>query len=675
MLAAIVAVVLAIVPGAILGFAVAPGAMRWVAWSVAPVLSLGLTAVGMAWLPAIGAPHTVDAVLVAEFLLGAAAVIARQTFERRRGNGGARHWWSVAAGRPRLVDAIAVGIPAAICAVFGLTFFGSFSQPPGWDAMYHGMLTRAMLDKGTTVASAVCTTGSTQPTEACHFYPLAADVQWGQAASLSGGRIGPAMLVWEAVIGPVALVVALFVLLRLLGARALVAGSAAASVIVIGPLWMSTLTGRITQELAPGLALSVVVLVVAAIRRQQGGSREFTLGILAGVAAAGVLLTHSYEILFAAVFILAAIVTTRALRKRSVVLTLATVSASALLAVAPMLGTVLGAGSERAQIKASMPGDVWGAFRFWVTNFQRYVLYGYPSPSGGEFPIKHTAIQIGVWLTLVCMIAAPLCLAFRELRWARPWLLSWAVWTAIGIWTASSNSRAALAVSGLWYGVQERLRSIILPVYGVLTVAGACAIGLCVQWLIGYASRRRGSASRRPALLAAAVPVAVVAVLLLLATTPSVRRPVARDMAARTPHGGSYPAAFRWLAQHTDRGRVVAYSQNKEMITWSYVDDHVPYLFGLPPVSDAAARGYADRWVAWDWLVDNSGARPADCLVSRFGIEYVVVGGARIPNFPVGYRPSRLAHSPRLALVHQEGTIKIYKVKTPETPCPTPGQG
>ena len=676
MLAGLVAVGVAIVPGALLGFALPPGTLRWVAWSAAPALSLGLTAVAIAWLPALGLPRTVDAALVAEFVLAGLLVAASVLVASRRTSSGGRSWWSARRGRPRFSDLVAVGLPSAICVAFGVTFFGSYTQPPGWDAMYHGMLTRTILDKGTTVASAVCTTGSTQPAEACRFYPLAADVQWGQAASLSGGRVGAAMLAWESVIGPVALVVAVFVLLRLLGARAVVAGSGAASVIVLGPLWTSTLTGRITQEVAPGLAVSVVVLIVAAIRQRRGSALGAVAGI-AGIAVAGVLLTHTYEVLFAAVLIIAVVVTMPGLRVRGAVVALAITAAAGALAVAPMLPAVRGAGSERANTAASMPGDVAGAFRFWIVDVRRYVLYAFPSPSAGEFPLRQAAIETGIWLTIPCLLAAPLCLAFRELRWARPWLVSWAVWTAIGIWTASSNSRAALAVAGLWYGVQERLRSMILPVYGVLTVAGAAAIALCLHRLLPLVRRRRlrrseavGRPSRRPVLIAPATCAAVVAALVLLAATPSARGPIARDMSARTPHGPQYPATFRWLAQHIAPGHVVAYAQNLEMITWSYVDDDVGYLFGLPPVSKAAGTEYAGRWAAWDWLVGRPGARPAGCLVKRFGVEYVVAGGSRVPGFPVTYSAAELSHSPRVDLVHREGSIRIYQVNAAGTACP-----
>jgi hypothetical protein len=669
---ALVAVVLALVPGGLLAFAVSPGRTRWVVWSVAPVLSLGLTAIAMSWLPAVGLPRNVGAVLAVELVIAITVVAISITVGRRRGADSAAQWWNAAAGRPGRADAIAVGIPATICAAFGVTFFRSFRQPPGWDAMYHGMLARTILEKGTTVASSVCTTGSTQPAEACHFYPLAADVQWAQVASLSGGRIGAAMLAWEAVIGPVAFVVAVFVLARLLGARTVVAASAASAVIVLGPLWMSTLTGRITQEIAPGLAVSVVVLIVEAIRSRRGVS----VGALGGVAVAGVLLTHTYEVLFAIVMILAVIATIGALRVRAALTALVSTSVAAVVAVAPMVPTLFGAGSERANVRASMPGNYSGAFRFWVVDFQRYVLYAYPSPSTGDYPLKQTTIQIGIWLTIPCLLAAVLCFAFRELRWARPWFVAWALFTAVGIWTASSNSGAALFVSGLWYGVQERLRSMILPVYGVLTVAGACAIALCVQRAVAFVGRHRSARRTR---FAPAVPglvcAVVVAALLVLATTRSARGPIARDMAARTPHGPSYTAAARWLAKHTAPGHVVSYAQNLEMLTWSYVDEKVPYLFGLPPVSKVGSHGYDDRWNAWYWLVDNPGAVPAGCLVNRFGVEYVVVGGPRVPNFPMTYQRALVAHSPRVDLVHRFGSIKIYKVNATGTACTTTTHG
>jgi hypothetical protein len=141
------------------------------------------------------------------------------------------------------------------------------------------------------------------------------------------------------------------------------------------------------------------------------------------------------------------------------------------------------------------------------------------------------------------------------------------------------------------------------------------------------------------------------------------------------PHGASYQRAYAWLADHTARGKVVAYDQNLEMITWSYVDKNVGYLFGELPASASAKRDYDLRWQAWNWLVDNPGAAPAGCQVTRFGVEYVVTGGPRVPNFKVDYSRARLARSPRVDLVHRDGTIMIYRVNATGTACATTPTG
>ena len=64
----LVAVLLALVPGGLLGFAVPAGPARWTTWASSPVLTLGLTATGMAWLPRLGLPRSVAWVLAAELV-------------------------------------------------------------------------------------------------------------------------------------------------------------------------------------------------------------------------------------------------------------------------------------------------------------------------------------------------------------------------------------------------------------------------------------------------------------------------------------------------------------------------------------------------------------------------------------------------------------------------------
>ena len=106
------------------------------------------------------------------------------------------------------------------------------------------------------------------------------------------------------------------------------------------------------------------------------------------------------------------------------------------------------------------------------------------------------------------------------------------------------------------------------------------------------------------------------------------------------------------------------------MMTWSYADDGVRPLFGIPPLREEDRTVYEQRWRAWDWLVDNEGAAPAGCLVRRYAVQYVVVGTARVPGWPAHYDRRRLAASPRLDLVHRDDGIRVYAVNAAGRACP-----
>jgi hypothetical protein len=238
----------------------------------------------------------------------------------------------------------------------------------------------------------------------------------------------------------------------------------------------------------------------------------------------------------------------------------------------------------------------------------------------------------------------------------------------VGIWTSYSDSKAALFVGGLWYGTRDRLRAMIFPVYGIVAVAGACAIGMCVAAVV--ARLRRRSAERVPGRrdpyqwLPAAAALLLVVVLLGAALAPSSRLPLRLALAARAPDGPSYVRTFQWLAEHTDRGKVVAYDRHLEYMTWSYADYGVPLLFGIPPLptQKVEIRDYAQRFDAWNWLVNNPDAPPAGCLVRKYGIQYVVTGKERVPGIVAHYKRPLLAKSTRLHLVHSDGGVKVYEV-------------
>ena len=172
-----------------------------------------------------------------------------------------------------------------------------------------------------------------------------------------------------------------------------------------------------------------------------------------------------------------------------------------------------------------------------------------------------------------------------RLRWARPWLLTYVVWTAVGHVDVGLRIAAAMLVSGLWYGTRERVRTMMLPAYGVLAVAGACALAIVVHRLPGEPCA--GTRGRVPGARAG---------------RRGRRRPARRDgqrgrAAARHPRapagrpGAAYagrgvvPADVRLAGPpHRLRRRRRRTTGNLELMTWSYADDGVLPLFGIPPL-------------------------------------------------------------------------------------------
>jgi hypothetical protein len=711
----LVAVVVCLAPGGLLGFVVAPGRERWIVWAAAPILTLGLTAAGMAWLPTVGLPSAAQWVLGAEIVLAVLVVTASWLVARTRsaaaptlasvpaevlataararapvkasaGQAGTgaedrvptaesparavtwRAWLIGGAQRPRPADLIGVAIPTAVAVGVGTLLLGRLADPPGWDAMNHALLTRNILETGSTVASAVCTTGSPLPEVSCHFYPLAADISWAQTAVLSGGHISTAMMAWSVLIGPTALVIAIYAAVRTFGGGPVVASCAAIAPVIISPMWPALLTGRPPEAFAAGMSIAAALLTTLSIR----GQYPVRLGVLAGLGLAGLLMTHTYDVLFAGTLALAFLFAERNTRMklRTALAGMGAIAFAIVATVAPLAAALLGAGSERTSVAPAYQGQFGRAWHYWVTDPRGYALLG-PSPYSGPSLLHVLPIRAALWLTLPCLLASPLSFVFKELRWARPWLLTWALWTAIGVWTSMSDSPAALFLSSLWYGLPARLRTMVLPLHGVLAVAGAYAIGLCLHRLVTTVARRGRDLRLERAAAAAAAGVLAIS-LTGLAAAPGARKALAENLKRREPVGAAYPRVFEWLAQHTSVGKVVAYNRHVDFMTWSYADYGVAELFGIPPRVKASERDYHDRVLALFWLVGNPTAEPSGCLVRKYRIEYVVVGHQHFPGETRSYSPARLAASPNVTLVHSDGGLKVYQVTKAGMACANP---
>jgi len=398
-------------------------------------------------------------------------------------------------------------------------------------------------------------------------------------------------------------------------------------------------------------------------------SSPLVFGLLGGLAGVGVVLSHSYEVLVVLVLgaSLAVSLGWRRGALRGLLQGAAAGAVAAGIGIAPYLSSILGAGDARATRDPLYPGKFGAALRFWVTNPENYVLYGYPTSGHADVPLSGTT-KVALAVTLVALVASPLALAVRRLAWVRPWFVTWFVISALGLWTTYSTSGPAQFVAGLWYGNPERVKTMIRPCYSLLALAGACFLGYAAHWLASGLLRRMPRRSSWPKSRldrirpSVAAGMAFFLVVSLLAIAPGAWRPVRSDFGHRYPHGASYPRVFQWLAANTDPGMSVAYDRHLEFMTWSYADYGVTPLFGIPPLDPQLQNDYRDRMLAFKWLADSKNVKAAGCLVDRFRVQYVVVGGPNFPAWTQHYSSKRIVTSPRLQLVHRDGALRVYEV-------------
>ena len=248
----------------------------------------------------------------------------------------------------------------------------------GWDAMNHALLTGNILqhhrDLGVHVR--LC-----PPGRVVRLLPAGGERVLGQAAVLTGGAVSSAMNAWTVVVAPVFLVASVYACVRALGGRPVVAGAAAAAPTAVGPLYASMLTGRITEEVGPALSVGVALLVALAVR----GPHPVRTGALAGIGAAGIVMTHTYDVLFTAVLAAGLVLwlpaRTDGPAARTLVAATATAGVAAAVALAPFLRGLLGADGDRAAAPPALMGQPGRAWSFWFTYLRRYVAWATPSPA------------------------------------------------------------------------------------------------------------------------------------------------------------------------------------------------------------------------------------------------------------------------------------------------------
>lgn len=654
--------VLAFGPGAALALAATPPhtRLRRVAVAASPSVTYGLLGGAVGWSTVFGRTWPPLGILGFEAVVVAGAAVARYLAVR---SGTAPGWpfRGVSVGNRLRVhrnDIAALGASVAATLTVAWLMLGRLGSPPGWDSMNHAFMAGRVLQLGSALPRDVCVTGDVEPAAACAFYPLAPHVLWAQVSQLTGASLSTVMLATTMVVMPATAAIGVFAIVRVCGGGSALSGAAAFLPAVIGPMWPSLVTGRLTILLGAALAPSAALLFWMAMRTAHAKA----LSVVAAVGLGGVALAHTYDVVAGALLGLGLLVARPPRQRwRTWLVRVAGIGLGTILLVAPQAPGLLSARTERVLYPALRPGDFWGSLGHWVFAPGQYLATLIaPAEPGAEQVLTHvTGVGVTVsWILTLGWVVGLLAALHRRLAWARPFAVAHVLTLAMVVTVDIGSGALRDAVAGLFYGDPRRplWSSLVAP--GVLCLAGWLgAIGLVREGLgriprIPRIPRLSASGWLTPLVVAAALTGAV-------AVVPDTWEAHERFAARALPADPAYQRVGDWL--RAQGGGVVADDLHREFITWVGVDSDLPLLKGLVPLDGPTNPDWADRTRVWNALVwTKVGA--GSCLLDRYDVRWVVVGRAHMPGGRRTYRPDRLANSPYLHLAHVDGTVWVYSV-------------
>jgi hypothetical protein len=477
------------------------------------------------------------------------------------------------------------------------------------------------------------------------------------------------MLATEWLVAPAAAVVAAFALVRVLGGRPWAACAAASAVGVLGPLAHAVYSGLVTMLLGAAISPGVALLAYVGVHYRR--SRAVTA--VSGVAAGGLLLAHTYDIVFAALLGVGLLVTrplTGQRLRRLPGLALALLAGAALV-VGPRPLDLLRAGEVRGTSAPRYAGDLVGALGYWVWSPGRYVstwIASVPDPSPGAGLVA-AGVLIGVGM-VVAVVAA----WWPRYRWARPFAVLQVAVLALVLLVDAGSGPVREAVASLFYGDPRRVFDASLVAPAVLAVGG--------WYVLADLLTRRGRASRRPrpasrwpggsrarsggasplwpaatALVAAATAVAGVTA---LPVTQQTRAALARRAPADAT---AYERTGEWLREQLSSRDVVADDFHRDFVTWLDTDYGIGVLDGLYPLSPAGHADWDARQELWRRL---TGAEPVPggtpCLSDPYGVRFVVISAEHMPGGRRTYSPQAVRRSPYLRAAFSTGPLEVLRV-------------
>lgn len=652
--------VLAIAPGAVVAMAAtsAHTRMRRVALLASPAVTFGLIGTAVSWSGLFGWRWSARSILAFEAVVVIGALALRAVAWHRAGR--PARSMRLRAVRDRVAvhraDVAGLGLAALGSVTVGFVMFHRAAAPLGWDSMNHAFMARRIMDSGGALPVDACVTGSVLPHVACTFYPLTPHVLWVQLSELSGRPLSVVMLTTVVALMPAYAVSGTFGILRLTGAGTVVAMCGSFLCAIIGPMWPSLVTGRLTVDLGAALAPSVCLLVWLAMR----SSGSTVQRIVAGAGLGGLALAHTYDVIAAFFLGIGLLIARRdpvSWHKR--MRHLLVIGGSAAVFVAPQIPLLLGASGERAISQAGLPGQPFEALqRFAFAPGQYLGTVVAPAVQGAEGrlpPLSASwAPALSMTMSVLIVVGLLACLHPR-FRWGRPFAIAHILTLATSILINTGTGTGRDLVASLFYGDPRRpmWSDVVAPAVLCLT-GGVAVLWVLVAWFPIVAGRARVTASRvvLPVLVTSLVTASLVAL-------PDSHRTPDRFAGRSLPANPAYADAAHWILRHGSG--VVADDTHRDYITWLNADFGIPVLRGMVPLKGAALADWNARTKVWNALIASSPSRRT-CLHDPYDVRWVVVGDQHMPGGSRTWSMARLRASPYLTPSFEQEGVYVFAV-------------
>lgn len=436
------------VPGAALG--AAAGLRKWRLATTAPLFTYALAGLAGPLYALVGLRWS-----AASFLIGAALVIAavvgvRWWLRRRRPpayDDGASAWGLRVSAGVGIAIAVAFGI-GIVAILGGIVSLGAL--PQDWDAAFHANGIRLIMDTGDGGLFAMARVNWYE--DGIHvFYPNAYHLLAAVTGELTGADI-PTILNAHTVLIPGMIGFALAGMIHRLGGSAVLAGAAALAVAATSSFYDLLWRGPLLP-FATGVALiPIAVVLLRDVLDAPGLRARIAPAALLALGAAGLLCLHPAVLISAVLFAIPFLVQHWWARPAAILRDVGALAAAGVVAIVLSLLQIRGSLSSASNLETiTWPADLSAS-----DAVGKIFIYAHGGPP-----------QWGLALALVLGLVT-----FRALGAMRWLAASAAIFGALFVITASSETAWAKAITGLWWNDRWRLIALTALPLAVIAAHG-----------------------------------------------------------------------------------------------------------------------------------------------------------------------------------------------------------